>query len=121
MAGVRIEGLNKTIRSLQKLGVSVEDLKGAIEPITNKVVADAQRLTPVLTGALQASIRGSKAKNKAVIRGGTARVPYASFVEWGSIHNTATEMVTKAIIQNESFAATQLEREMDSLIRRYGL
>lgn len=121
MAGVRITGLQATIRSLQKLGVSVDDLKGAIAPITNKVVEDAKRLTPVRTGKLSASIRGSKAKNKAVIRGGTARVPYASFVEFGSVHNTAVNMVTEAITSNEQFAATRLDQELQSLIQRYDL
>lgn len=103
------------------MGVSVDDLKGAIAPITNKVVEDAKRLTPVRTGKLSASIRGSKAKNKAVIRGGTARVPYASFVEFGSVHNTAVNMVTEAITSNEQFAATRLDQELQSLIQRYDL
>lgn len=121
MAGVRVTGLQQTIRALQRLGVSVDDLKGAIAPITNKVVADAQALTPVRTGRLRASIRGSKAKNKSVIRGGTARVPYASFVEFGSVHNRAVEMVTRAITSNEQYAATTLERELTSLINQYNL
>lgn len=121
MAGVRVKGLNETVRALQRLGVSVEDLKGAIAPITNKVVADAQALTPARTGRLRASIRGSKAKNKAVIRGGTARVPYASFVEFGSVRNRAVGMVKRAITSNERYAANRLDQEMQSLIQRYGL
>lgn len=121
MAGVRITGLRETIRALEKLGVSVEDLKGAIEPITNKVVEDAKALTPVLTGALRESIRGSKAKNKAVIRGGTARTKYASFVEFGSVHNTAQHMIEDAIGNNQEYAVDKLDQELQSLIRRYDL
>lgn len=119
---MRVEGLNKQIRALQKLGVEVDDLKGAIAPITEKVVNDAKALTPVRTGRLQASIRGSKAKNKAVIRGGTgSRVPYASFVEFGSVHNEAVEMVKRAITRNEQYAANRLDQELKALIQRLNL
>lgn len=121
MAGVRITGLNQTLRALKKLGVEANDLKDAMFRIGNKVVGDAKRLTPVRTGALQGSIRASKAQRTAVIRGGSARVPYASFVEFGSVHNTAEQMVKDAITSNETYAATALDREMQSLINKYNL
>lgn len=121
MAGVRITGLNQTIAALKKLGVDANDLKEVMFQIGNKVVGDAKSLTPARTGALRDSIRASKAQRKALIRGGSARVPYASFVEFGSVHNTAEQMVTTAITQNEQYAATTLDREFQSLINRYNL
>lgn len=121
MTGVRITGLNKTILALKRLGVDANDLKEVMYGIGNKVVGDAKALTPVRTGALRESIRASKAQRKSVIRGGSARVPYASFVEFGSVHNTAEEMVTQAITANEQYAATKLDQELQSLINRYGL
>lgn len=119
--GVRVNGLRQAIKDLQRLGVSVEDLKQAMANISNKVVQSAKALTPVRTGTLQASMRGSKAKNKAVLRGGTKKVNYASFVEYGSIHNTAVEMMHKAITSNEGYMVSQLQSELESLVRRYDL
>lgn len=119
--GVRVKGLKETIRSLERLGVSVEDLKGAMSNVSSKVVSDAKALTPVRSGALQASIRASKAKNKATMRGGSAKVYYASFVEYGSVHNKAQQMVTDAVTANQDYMVTQLEREVESLIARYNL
>ena len=121
MAGVRITGLNETIRALKRLGVEADDLKEIMYDIGNKVVDDAKALTPVLTGRLRESIRASKAQRKAVIRGGSARVPYASFVEFGSVHNTAANMVERAITNNERYAASKLDSEFQSLIRKYNL
>lgn len=119
--GVRVTGLRQATRALERLGVSVEDLKEAFSNIGRRVVQDAKALTPVRTGKLQNSIRASKAKNKATLRGGTSRVNYASFVEYGSIHNTAQEMMHKAISNNEGYMVSQLETELESLTRRYGL
>lgn len=121
MAGVRITGLNETIRALRRLGVEANDLKEIMFDIGNKVVDDAKALTPVRTGRLRESIRASKAQRKSVIRGGSARVPYASFVEFGSVHNEAENMVERAITNNERYAATKLDSEFQSLIRKYGL
>lgn len=121
MAGVRIDGLKETIRSLEKLGVQVSDLKDALSKVSAPIVEDAKQLTPVRSGRLQASIRSSKAKNKAVIRAGTKSTAYASFVEFGSVHNDEVGMVHDAITSNESSAAHALDTELQALIRRYGL
>lgn len=121
MTGVRITGLNETIRALRRLGVEANDFKEVMYDIGNKVVEEAKALTPVRTGRLRDSIRASKAQRKSVIRGGSARVPYASFVEFGSVHNTAQQMVTRAITSNERYAATKLDSELQSLIRKYNL
>lgn len=122
MAGVRITGLKETIRSLEKLGVSVEDLKGAMQKVSAKSVSDAKSLTPVRTGRLLASIRSSKAKNKAVIRAGNnSTTKYASFVEYGSVHNDEVGMVRDAVTSNEAYTVQALDQEVQSLIRQYGL
>ena len=122
MAGVRVTGLKQTIRALERLGVSAADLKDAMGRVSHKVVADAKALTPVRTGRLQGAIRASRAKNKAVIRGGNnTTTKYASFVEYGSVHNEAVGMITNAVTNNDRYAVDALDREVKSLIARYGL
>lgn len=121
MAGVRVTGLREAIRSLERLGVSVQDLKAAFGAIGNKVVSDAQSLAPVKSGKLASSIKASKTKNKSVIRAGSKAINYASFVEFGSVHNTAQHMIETAIKDNDEWAAEQLDKELQSLIRKYGL
>jgi len=92
-----------------------------MQAIASKVVADAKALTPVRTGALRNSIRASKAKNSVTIRGGTAKVYYASFVEYGSVHNKAVGMVNNAADSNKGYVISQLQNEIDQLIRKYNL
>lgn len=80
---VQIEGLTKTIRGLQKAGVEVDDLKDAFADIASRGARLASSFAPVRSGKLRASIRGNRAKNKAVVTAGKARVPYAGAINYG--------------------------------------
>lgn len=81
--GFRVEGLNKLTRDLSALGLDVEDLKGAFAPIAAEGARLAASFAPKRTGALAGSIRGNRAKNKAVVAAGRARVPYAGPINYG--------------------------------------
>lgn len=81
--GVEIDGLNGAIRALKSLGVEAADLKevfGAVAAESRDVMAG---FVDSRSGALARSLRGNRATNKAVVRGGGARVPYAGAVQWG--------------------------------------
>ena len=92
-----------------------------MQNIASKVVDDAKALTPVRTGKLRDSVRASKAKNSITLRAGTKKTYYASFVEYGSVHNTAVEMVNRAAETNRGYVLSQLQHEIDELIRKYNL
>lgn len=116
--GVRVDGLRQTTRALERLGIEVADLKESMQRIGSKVVSDAQSSAPERTGALKASIRQSKAKNKIDVLAGRAKTYYASFVEYGAVNNKPVEMVTKAVSGNTAYIINQLEREIETLAAR---
>lgn len=122
-SGVQITGLTKVVRDLQKLGVSVEDLKEAFGKISTQVVAEAGRIVPSRSGRLAASIRPAKAKNKAVVRAGSASVPYAGVINYGWPNRSiaATEFLTGPANDDEAEYAKQIDQNLQDLIRRYGL
>lgn len=123
MAGVEVKGLRETIRSLERLGVAASDLKGAMTKI-GAIVADAGHdLAPTLTGALAASIRPGRAKNRAVVRAGGASIPYAGVIHYGwPGHNIEPNpFLTDALAAKQAEALTTLDAELRDLIRRYGL
>lgn len=80
---VRVEGLNKTYRELQKLGVDVDDLKDVMASIAQKGAALAERYAPSRSGRLRGTIRGNRAKGKATVTAGRARVQYAGVQNYG--------------------------------------
>ena len=95
MAAVRVEGLNKLVRDLQRLGVETDDIKEAWQPLGRDIVNDAKRIVPVGPGTkkrpggtLRNSIRTSNRKNGIIISAGGAKAFYAWFVYRGSIHNS---------------------------------
>ncbi|MGD7734129.1 HK97 gp10 family phage protein [Propionibacteriaceae bacterium G57] len=80
---VRVEGLRATVRNLEKFGAEVGDLKDVMSRAGDIVVGEAKRLVTVRSGRLQGSIRTGKGKNKATVRAGSARVPYAGANNYG--------------------------------------
>lgn len=79
----KVEGLNRVVRDLQKTGVEVNDLKAVFAEIASEGASLAARFTPVRSGKLRATIRGNKAKNRAQIIAGRAKVGYAGAINYG--------------------------------------
>lgn len=122
--GVRVEGLNKKIRDLQALGVEVDDLKDAFSTIATEAAEAVASYAPVgETGALAASIRGNRAKSKAVVRAGKAAVPYAGPINygWPSRGIEAAEYMQKGDQEMQPVAVRRLEEEIEQQIRKRGL
>lgn len=121
-AGVRVEGLNKTLRNLQRFGVEAEELKDAFTEVGRKVVLNAQSLAPARSGALRQSIRASRAKASATIRAGNnGGKYYASFVEYGTKRQSAQEFVTTAVKRNEQYTVSRIQYELDKLSKKHDL
>lgn len=80
---VRVEGLNKTLTALQRLGVEAQDLKDTMSAIAAEGAQLASGYAPSRSGALKRTVRGNKAKAKAIVLAGKARVRYAGAVNYG--------------------------------------
>lgn len=121
-SGVQIKGLREVIRSLERFGVQVGDLKAAFRKVGNLVVNDAKPRTNPLTGRLAGSIRASNTKNKSIIRAGGARVPYAGVIHYGGYHGIeGKHYLTEAIESKESQGVQVLQEELRGLIRSLDL
>lgn len=115
---VRVQGLSETVRNLQRLGVSADDLKEAFGAISRAVVTESSARVRVKTGALKATIRPARTKNKSVVRAGTAGVPYAGVINYA---RPGDEFLTGPANENTEEKIRHIEAELESLIRRYGL
>lgn len=121
-AGVRVRGLRETVRSLERFGVEVKDLKAAFLKIGTMVQDAARTLAPTKSGALAASIRPSRTKNKSVIRAGSAKVVYAGVQHYGGYNNIEPKpFLTDAVTNNQDKAVDIMETELNRLIRSLGL
>lgn len=80
---VRVDGLRQLVRDLQELGLTVDDLKDVFATIAARGADAIAQATPARSGALLVSVRGNRAKSKAVVRAGGARVKYAAVVNYG--------------------------------------
>lgn len=80
---VRVTGLREWTRYLERLGVAAADLSGVMRDVGEMIASTARPLTRPASGVLAGSIRPSKTKTRAVVRAGTARVPYAGVQHFG--------------------------------------
>ena len=82
-ATVQVEGLREIVRGLEQAGVELDDLKDIFGEIASEAAGVAGPVTPRRTGTLAGTVRGNRAKNKAVVTIGKARTPYAAPIIWG--------------------------------------
>ncbi len=80
--GVEVRGLAELQAGLREVMAALQDLQ-----VVQEIAADAADLAasfaPRRSGKLRASIKGNKSKNKATVKAGSARVPYAAAVNFG--------------------------------------
>lgn len=78
---VRVTGLRKAIRDLERAGADTQDMKELIHGLGMIVVKAAN--PPTRSGRLEGTIRAGRGKTKAVVRAGGARAPYAGVIHYG--------------------------------------
>lgn len=121
--GFKVEGLRETVRSLEALGVEVDDLKDAFAPLAAQGAQIAADYVRSKSGRLAATIRGNRAKNRAVVTAGRSSVQYAGAQNYGwPKRNIAPQhFMQKADERMQPVAIDQLEAALERAIRRKGL
>ena len=121
--GFQVAGLNQVVKGLQQLGLEVDDLKDAFAKIAAEGAKRAADHAPNVTGKLAASIRGNRAKNKAVVLAGRATVKYAGPINygWPARHIIARGFMQAADEEMRPIALQMLNDDIESKIKEKGL
>ncbi len=121
--GFTVQGVTAVVRDLQALGLGVDDLKDAFSSLASEGAEIAASHAPNLTGRLRGSVRGNRAKSKAVVIAGRSAVPYAAAINYGWPRRgiAASGFMQKASEEMEPKAIDRLEAEINHTIRRKGL
>lgn len=120
---VKVEGLNQTLTALQRFGVEVQDLKDVMADIAAEGARLASSFAPRRSGRLATTIRGNKAKAKAIVIAGRAKVPYAGAINYGWPKRGITPalFMQKADAQLAPRAVEMLDKGLDEVARKVGL
>lgn len=118
---IRIVGLGRTVRALEKSGADAQSMRDLMHDLGSIVVRGAT--PPVASGALQGTIRAGRGKTKAVVRAGTARVPYAGVHEWGNPRTglPAKHFLSNSLNSNRTDVLEALERGLLEIAAKNGL
>jgi len=125
---VRVTGLRDLVRNLERAGVAAEDIKEVMGEAGEIVARRAITLAPSRTGKLKANIRASKAKTKASIKAGSARVPYARFVyfgrynaEKGGLYQKENPFLFDAVRATRTQVFNKIEEGIGDILKRNNL
>jgi hypothetical protein len=122
---VYVRGIRETVRALETAGVQAQDLKNIFER-AGAVVERAAKV-PERTGRLERSVRITKTKNRAAIRAGGKRVPYAVANHFGRYFPTTGTRVEgsfffkKAIQEKRGQVLNIIVSGLEKLFKKYDL
>lgn len=122
--GVQVEGFRELQRDFLALGAELDDLKDANAKIAQLGAERAAVHAPKgKTRRLSNSIRGNRAKAKAVVIAGKAAAPHAGPINYGwPAHNiAASEFMQKASDELEPIAVDLYTADINQAIRKRGL
>lgn len=122
-AGFKVTGVAQMVRDLQAIGADVEDLKDAFQKISERGTDVARGIVPVKSGRLKGSLRGNRAKGKAVVTAGGGPAPYAGAINYGwPARNIEPHLfMQQTDEQMRPEALTLLEQGIDDVIQKRGL
>jgi phage gpG-like protein len=118
---VKVEGARRLRATLKQAGDDLEDLKAAHARAAAIVVARGRPGAPVgETGRLAASVRGSGTKAGAIVRAGSAALPYAGVQEWGwpARHIAAQPFLVPAALETEPTWYPAYQAEVQAILDR---
>jgi HK97 gp10 family phage protein len=121
---ITVTGIAQLNRDLRKLGIDMEDMKDAMARLADMGAKAAVRHVPHRSGALAGSIRGNRAKGKAVVTAGRgATSQYAGVINYGSPGRgiAAQPFMQQADADVSPKIVPILSADIDRLIRERGL
>ncbi|HET6874651.1 MAG TPA: hypothetical protein VFH70_07725 [Acidimicrobiales bacterium] len=118
-----VTGLREALKAMQEVGAEVEDLKEVMGDIASTAADVMRPFIPKRSGALANTARGNRAKGKAVVTVGRARVGYAGPINYGwRARNIApADFTGKTDRVMETRAAEMLETGLTKIITEKGL
>jgi hypothetical protein len=114
---IRVLGLRETIKQLEALGASKQEIVDANMRAANTLKTAALPLVPQRTGDLKATLRVSKAKGYAQVMMGNSRVVYANPIHWGWFYDK--EWFIQKNIKPNLFLYRALGTKLDTIVDEY--
>ena len=129
---IRVKGLDATLKAIRRAGEGGEDMQALMVQIGSIVAATARTLVPKEEGRLAATIRHGRGKTKAVVKAGTARLPYGGVRHYGTpdgkrdrlgrpMNQAPSLFLLRALDVERSRVTELVERGIADLLRKHHL
>ena len=120
---IRFDGMRDFTRALDRMGVSLEDLKGVHKDAAELVAARSAVIAPRRSGFLADSLRSSGTKAGGKVRAGGSGVRYAGPIHfgWPARNIRPQPFIYDAIDDRRSQVIDLYESRVDAIARAEGL
>jgi hypothetical protein len=115
IAPIRITGLREIQAALRQLdGESQKQLRVVLNSAAQAVVGGASRRVPTKTGAARQSIRAASGQREAKVSGGSKKVPYYGWLDFGGKVGRARS-VSRPFLQSGRYIYPAYDANKDSI------
>lgn len=119
---IRVEGLKELHNSMKKLNSDLAKQLRLVNKTAAQLVADnAAERVPVLTGRLKKSIKALGQARSATVKEGSAKIPYAGFIDFGGTINfkTSSRVIERPFIKEGRILFPALHAEQAKINAMY--
>lgn len=129
---IKVEGLVEFQRALKQMdGESQKKLRVVLNTVGDSIAQGAARRVPTRTGAARASLRASSSQREARVSGGSRKVPYYGWLDFGGAVGkdksvkrrfiTAGRYIYPTLSANRDSITKALDKALTDLARDAGL
>ncbi len=121
-ARIQVTGAKELRVALKRMGADVKDLSVIHREAAEDVASAARQRAPVLSGALQGSIRAKGTKTRGTVTAGGRGLPYAGPIHFGwPAHSIAPNpFIFDALDARKDEVVQRYERRIGDLVERVG-
>lgn len=122
---MKLEGVPQLIKTVKAIGKTLEGtehdafgekLRDICMKPANTIADEMRDMVPVLTGTLRAGIFAAPSKSRAGAVVGVHDVPYAPYVEYGTVDTSPHPFMRPSILAVRPLAANMMAGDLEKLI-----
>ena len=117
---VRVEGAAEFRRAMKRMGADLSDLTAINKAAAQKVAETARDKVPVLSGALESSIKAGATRTRGSVRAGSRSVPYAGPIHfgWPARNISPQPFIYEALDERKRDVIDAYEQHIEALVEK---
>ncbi len=121
-SGIKVSGAKEFRAAMKRMEADLKDYTAVNKRAAQMVADTARERAPVLTGALQGSIRPGATRTRGYVKAGGRGIPYAGPIHfgWPRRNIRPQPFIFDALDERKDAVVEQYERHIEALVEKVG-